>query len=153
MEFYIVTDPCYILPDEVWSKACQDIFDNDREDLEGFNARIQEDLRKFTDTDEAWVDETGAGDWCNSIYGKHIMTPEFCADSGMVCICRITKPIMKAVNDKALHKYCYAVFQAHPGIEVNFDRTDKGWTVVRVYSNGEEIVTSEGGNNDGDNID
>lgn len=144
---YIITDPCYILPDEIWSKACQDIFDENPNNIEGFDRRIEQDLKIFADSQSVWVDETGAGDWVNSIYGDNIEHSEFCADAGMVCVCELTPSIQKKINDEGLGKYCYALFEAEPDIKIHFDRTIPSWTVIRIHQNGQEIITSQEGIN------
>lgn len=87
---YVVTDPCYILNDDGWDECCK-FLDNSPK---AFNEAVSKALTDLTGF-SAYACDTGFGDWSNKIYGSYIIHKEFCADSGMVCFCRLTSEIEK----------------------------------------------------------
>jgi len=138
MKQFIITDPCYILPDDVWQDCCQKAFRNElgwREQSEIFDNAVQEQLMKLSGT-IAWASSTGIGDWTNKIWGdsEHIIQSEFCADAGMVCVCELTDKTLVAIEDKGgkLGDGIAAIIETDGDIYVDMDRTDKDWTVVRI---------------------
>lgn len=87
---YVVTDPCYILDNKTWDECCKFLDDSPKT----FNDAVSKALTDLTGF-PAYVCDTGFGDWSNKIYGSYIIHKEFCADSGMVCVCRLTPEIEK----------------------------------------------------------
>ena len=81
---YVVTDPCYILNNDTWDECCKFLDDSPK----AFNEAVSKALTDLTGF-PAFACDTGFGDWNNKIYGSYIIHKEFCADSGMVCVCRI----------------------------------------------------------------
>lgn len=76
------------------------------------------------------VGSTGFGDWDNRIDGPNVELPgNFCADSGMVCVCELTSPVSGMLGT-AISKGLAAQFTAEGPITVDFDFTDGCWTVV-----------------------
>lgn len=148
MRKFIVTDPCYILPSETWDKACTDCFTgNANEDLRAFDERIEQELRKFAETDNAWVDETGFGDWENSLIATtadvRIQSHGFSADAGMVCVCEVTDHVAGAIDVRLMDR-CIAMFEVDDNsrIQVTFDRDEPNWTQVIIRADGKKIITS-----------
>ena len=125
---YVVTDPCYLLNDELWSKCCKHV-----RDWAKFNELVEKCLYMRTGY-PAYVCETGFGDWTNRLYGENVTQPEFFADSGMVCVCRLT-PHLEEHLQNTYQTDCFigaAVFEASENIEVKFNRDDIQWTVVEI---------------------
>lgn len=85
---YVVTDPCYILDNKTWDKCCKFLDDSPK----AFNEAVSKALTDLSGF-PAYACDTGFGDWNNKIYGSYIIHKEFCADSGMVCVCRLTSEI------------------------------------------------------------
>lgn len=91
---YVVTDPCYLVhvlenKDQVWDKFCDllgYVYMNDYE-------QAAEYLAKELCLSKMWVSSTGFCDWTNKIVDDvhnpnvKILNEEFCADSGLVCVC------------------------------------------------------------------
>lgn len=92
---YIITDPCYIVSEDVWDKACKHI------DETGIDyPRFEEVLSAACGTKVDCCD-TGYGDWDNSISGPsdHIISHNFCADAGLVCVAKLTPEIEKHLDE------------------------------------------------------
>lgn len=154
MKKFIVTDPCYLLPDNTWQSICHEVFDgtwNDQKEMyEAFDSRVQEELRKFAGTDLAWTGSTGIGDWCNGIDSKNskvvnVVYRGFGADAGMVCVCELTDIISKTINDSGIqYDWSVACFEVSDDSEVscNIDKSNSNWTVVKVYVNDELVIES-----------
>lgn len=137
MKKFVVTDPCYILPDEVWDKCCKvfDEYDNDEFMYQRFDEAVTKALTEFTGT-KAYACGTGYGDWHNQLEGDgHILHDEFCADAGMVCVCEMTENVEKALKDCG--DWAYAVFECEELENVILDLENPNWT--RVF-----IETTEG---------
>lgn len=135
MKRYVVTDPCYILPREIWSACCdkaESVYGDDWG--ENFDKFVQEALKDFTQG-QAFVCSTGFGDWDNDLYGPRVEgLGSFCADSGMVCVCEYTGKVSDALNkdSNAIEAERAAVFEAEGPIEVDFDTSRSDWTVVEI---------------------
>lgn len=130
MKKFIITDPCYLVPDP--------------EILDGFW-----DIIQFIDMTEAEkylsqylgtpvrIASTGYGDWSNEISGKNVIKPNFFSDSGLVCVLELTS----LVDSMHYSKYKYrisdhpcgvAVIEAEGLAEVRFDTSNPKWTVVNI---------------------
>lgn len=127
---YVVTDPCYILNDDVWDECCKFLDDSPK----AFNDSVSKALTESTGF-PAYACDTGDGDWNNKIYGSYIVHKEFCADSGMVCVCRLTVEIEKHFEENYPNIYSHgaAVFEGSDDICVKFDISEPSWTVVKIY--------------------
>ena len=125
MKKYIVTDPCYILTDAeseaVWSNFCDLWFDNKTEEAE----------KLISDTvgTKVQIEDTGYGDWANTISGPGVKWSDFYADAGLVCVCELTEKIEKTLMEK-YNDITGAVFECEELKNVEFDRSDPNWTVV-----------------------
>ena len=132
---YVITDPCYILPEDLWDK-CLSYADKtskeDNTDWSGiFHTAVEMALTRFTKA-SSWADSTGFGDWNNCIHGPCVhYTGGFCADSGMVCVCEYTDAVAERIKD-IIEKGCAALFDAEGPLKVNFNREDRDWTVVEI---------------------
>lgn len=110
MHTYVVTDPCYLISDEEWSKLS--FGDDDK-----LFAQIKEKLGAGSE-----VADTGYGDWSNWIAGQ-----AFYADSGLVCFAEVDKESLKdnlmgmAFIESEIPLYC------------EMDRSNPEWTVVCVH--------------------
>lgn len=145
MKKYIITDPCYILPDSEWSKCC-DVFDSiayqkavEAKDYdkqrELFDLEVTSALRKYSGDYNACAASTGFGDWSNEIYGENIIKSDFFADAGMVCVCELTDVIQKHIKDESNGTNEFngmAVFETDKDIAIDFDMSVRDWTVVNI---------------------
>ena len=137
MAKYIITDPCYILTDAesdaVWSEFCDLWFKKNYGDA-------QELISKTVGT-PVKIEDTGYGDWTNHIYGPGVIENEFFADAGMVCVCELTDKIVNTMTEK-YHRVLGAIFEADEVKYVDFDTSDRNWTVVRVRTD-KGLIESE----------
>lgn len=135
MSRFVITDPCYILPEEDWRKCCDYADKTSKEDHEDwgyiFNNVVEMALTKFTNG-SCWVSSTGYGDWTNALWGPKVDgSGGFFADAGMVCVCEYTAKVKEALGDLT-EKGGAATFEAQGPLKVEFDRSDSDWTVVNI---------------------
>lgn len=121
MTKYVITDPCYITSEEVWDECLKD-FSN-------FSKQISEHLTQVTG-EPAYACDTGFGDWSNGLISKDGYVGAFGADSGMVCVCKVTDDIEDKLG--SIFGACYCIFEAEGPLDVVFDTSDKSWTVVYI---------------------
>lgn len=142
MKKYVVTDPCYILSNEAWDECCKLLHEGTEADFEAFNTAIAGELTKLSGAN-AWVADTGYGDWNNNIWGPGVINNHFFADAGMVCVCMLTPEIeIKLDLGNQNHSSGVAIFETE-GIEsVDFDTSDSNWTVVKITTK-EGVIESE----------
>ena len=157
MRKYIITDPCYLIPDDDWSKCCE-IFDSvaykkamENRDYEMqrelFDNGITAALQKYSGDYKAKACSTGYGDWTNEIWGVNVLKHDFFADSGMCYVCELTDTIQKHIdaNSNGFKEYHgMAVFETDKDIAIEFDTSDSDCTVITVkYKNtGDILITS-----------
>lgn len=127
---YVVTDPCYILSNDAWDGCCKFLDDSPK----AFNDAVSKALTKFSGF-PAYACDTGFSDWNNKIYGSYIVHKDFGADSGMVCVCRLTAEIEQYFEENYpdIYSRCAAVFEGSDDIRVDFDISDPSWTVVKIH--------------------
>lgn len=134
MKKFCVTDPCYILPDDVWSKCCK-VFDEYKDDefmYQRFDEAVTKALTEFVGS-KSYACGTGYGDWSNELQGDgKVINSKFCADAGMVCVCELTDKVKEALDINETNNHSVAIFEAEDLSNVEFDLTDKGWTVVYI---------------------
>jgi len=135
MSKYIITDPCYILEDDAWSACCKAAYVDKVFNVEAFNNMVKKQLELLSGH-KAWVELTGYGDWSNSIYGTNdkVIQPYFCADSGTVCVCKLTKDVEDAIHKRfpAGTGELMAIIEVDSDVSVRFDTTNHDWTVVYI---------------------
>lgn len=73
---YVVTDPCYVFPDEMWSDLCDQIFLRDEEE----SGVIEMDGHKI------WWGGTAHGDGTYPVYLNGIFQGNFGVDAGLFAI-------------------------------------------------------------------
>lgn len=127
---YVVTDPCYLIPYETWQKLVDQAYNSNapmRWKHKYFELLIEKELFDLTGK-ESWVSSTGYGDWFNKLHGKVLdnLRCDFTSDSGMVCVCKYL-PIVEKCKE-----YCVAIFEAMGKINVEFDMSNKYWTIVKI---------------------
>lgn len=133
---YIVTDPCYILDDDTWNE-CYKVFDtykNDEFMYQRFDEAVSKALTKLTGH-QSYACDTGFGDWCNKIYGLSVIKHDFCADAGMVCVCRLNHKVLDNLyknNGEENALSGAAIFEMSEDIDIEFDVSNKDWTVVTI---------------------
>lgn len=141
---YIVTDPCYLLPEETWKKCCEELDKYEGvEQTEKFSEAVTKALQeRFGKPAEAY--DTGIGDWTNEIRGNaKIIQPNFFADAGMVCVCPVNEEIQQLINEFKGTWQAAAVFEMSDNVKIDIDVSNEEWTVVRVTDlNNGEYVTS-----------
>lgn len=130
---YIITDPCYILPKETWdaciykTHASSSPFDHNL-----FISLVEKALSKYTGN-KAFVNTTGYGDWVNHLWDNNSeCIGQFCADSGLVCVCEYTKEIAEKMKNIP---NCGAVFDVKSEVTVGFDTKNSDWTVINIFTN------------------
>lgn len=135
---YLITDPCYILPPEVWDEC--------KGDIEATEAA----LKSYTKDDTAFVVNTGYGDWVNSIEAKKdlaVNKGKFAADSGLVCWCRVDDDVLVEIKDKLGMSFDNLVACIRTGrlLYALADMSLPNWTVIKVYDmlNDELVAFSE----------
>ena len=133
---YIVTDPCYILDDDTWKECCKVfyIYKNDEFIYQRFDEAVSKALTNLTGH-QSYACDTGFGDWCNKIYGLSVIKHDFCADAGMVCVCRLNHKVLDNLYNKYGEKNALsgaAIFEMSEDIDIEFDVSNKDWTVVKI---------------------
>jgi hypothetical protein len=126
---YIVTDPCYILDSDTWSNICNQCKDEDFYNGT-FNQLVADELTKLTGS-KAYVSQTGFGDWSNTLIGKVVNDGNFCADAGMVCVCKLDSSLLTKYPMTTL-KELGAIFEAEGEINVEFNTTVSDWTEIYI---------------------
>lgn len=146
---YIITDPCYLMSQSDWVNAIKTADSFHKTALlrgaiepgykgwsEFVNSEVKERL-EFLSGHEAFVADTGCGDWDNALRTEDKCVGSFCADAGMVCVVQVDQDIVEAANtadDNAIG----TIFEAVGKVNVEFDFTKPNWTVVK--------ITDEAGN-------
>ena len=133
---YIVTDPCYILDDDTWKECCKVfyIYKNDEFIYQRFDEAVSKALTNLTGH-QSYACDTGFGDWCNKIYGLSVIKHDFCADAGMVCVCRLNHKVLDNLyknNGEENALSGAAIFEMSEDIDIEFDVSNKDWTVVKI---------------------
>ena len=134
MTQYIVTDPCYVLPNNTWDEICKH-YTTDEE----FIKLVTQELNKLAGTTNALAANTGFGDWSNTLSStndKKIIRHDFFADSGTVCVVEYNDKIKSAVeenkNDYLIDYGGMALIETKGDVKVKMDTSDKSWTVVKI---------------------
>lgn len=140
MKKFIITDPCYLIPDpEAWYCFCDIIQDISMAEAENF-------LTHYLAT-PVRIAKTGYGDWSNEISGKNVIEPNFFADAGLVCVLELTH----LVDQMHKSKFDYlisdnpcgvAVIEAEGLADVRFDISDSRWTVVTIIDTDGNVYRS-----------
>lgn len=139
MTKYVITDPCYIIPEITWDKACKEIFNDSPDQYENFNKRITKELNDLAGTTNAVASETGYGDWENCMHCSNdnkIIATDFYADSGMVCVVEYNDAIQKALtdnnNDKLIERGGCALIETEGNVEIEINHDDPNWAVIHI---------------------
>ena len=135
---YILTDPCYILPIDIWRECCHKV-GNQKE----FNAEVTKALQEFTGNNEARAVDTGGGDWVNFVKGnkKKIITSRFTADSGMACFCAFNAIVEKALKDNQIQEHCFAILELEGDVSFVCDLYPNDWTEMSIFDKKNVIST------------
>lgn len=145
----VVTDPCYIIDGGRWSDLIDEASRQINPDVDmtawsdTLSSLVEEELKEITGAD-AFVCDTGFGDWSNAIIGPNVIQSEFCADAGMVCVCNYTKEVQEALADCGDH--AYALFEAKGKLIVDFDVSNSNWTVINIEDDSDNKWSSLHGN-------
>lgn len=133
MSKFVITDPSYILPSEIWEECCDKAKAHGDDGWgEYFNGIVQEALKEFTQG-QAFVSGTGFGDWDNGLWGPNIDdNGNFYADAGMVSVCEYNEKVASRLGN-IVQKGGASVFNAQGPIKVKFDTSDSSWTVVEIW--------------------
>lgn len=133
---FIVTDPCYLInSNSVWHEFCSLWFED--------KATAAEKVISNAVGTAVSISDTGFGDWTNHLYGEGVIESEFFADAGMVCVCELTDTIEKTLVKKYRH-VLGAVFEASGIADIEFDRSNSNWTVVRIVTEDGHVLESDG---------
>lgn len=133
---YLITDPCYILPDETWDECCS-VMDNTTESYKLCDDAITKELRKYSGTDDAQACGTGFGDWSNEINSSgegvhHIIHSEFAADSGTVCVVEYNDKIKAEFPERLFKNGCAALVETEGNVTIYLHQDDPDWTEVEI---------------------
>lgn len=138
MTKYIITDPCYILSDEVWNNICSQC-ENDDFSNGKFDTLCTEALNKLAGTTNAVACGTGWGDWSNRMHSSNddkIIEADFFADAGMVCAVEYNEAIQNALiakgNDGLISKGGIALIETKGEVIIEMDIRNSEWTVVNI---------------------
>ena len=144
---YIVTDPCYLVhvlenKDQVCDKFC-DLLDYT---YKNDNYKASEYLAEKLNLNYMAVSSTGFGDWTNEIIDDvhnpnvNVLNTGFCADSGLVCVCSVTKEFLDKLTEKFgdVKDYC-AIIDASEYCSVYFNHDCDDWTVVEFTDNANNV--------------
>lgn len=130
---YIITDPCYILPKNIWAECLNKThtasspFDNNL-----FCSSVEKLLSEYTGN-KAFVNVTGYGDWINHLWDNNSeCIGQFCSDSGLVCVCECTEEV---ANKMKTIPNCGVVFDTKSEVTVGFDTKNPNWTVINIFTN------------------
>lgn len=139
MKTIIVTDPCYILTNRDWDGLCKKYLSNSDDGLVEFRNQVQKVLRIISGDEKALADDTGYGDWVNSIDGQM-----FYADSGMVCVVEYTDKLKKYLEkEDIMLPTGVAYVETGDDVTYRIDRKNPEWSRVIIH-NGSKIIISEG---------
>lgn len=138
---YVITDPCYILSEEVWQKACKEEFNDAEDQYERFNNRITAELNTLAGTTDAVATDTGFGDWSNCMHCSNddkIVQSDFFADSGIVCVVEYNDKIKAALeandNNHLVDEDVggAALINTEGNVKITMNHDDPSWTVVEI---------------------
>ena len=140
MKKFIITDPCYLVPDpEIWDCFCHIIQDTDMAEAEKF-------LTQYLAT-SVRVASTGYGDWSNDIHGKNVISSTFFADASLVCVVELT-PLVDKMHETIFGCHIsgksagVAIIEAEGLAEVKFDDSNPHWTVITITDTDGNIYRS-----------
>ena len=132
---YIVTDPCYLVSNDVWTEIC------DKTKTKSNDVFVEE-LTKHLPKG-AMIQTTRIGDDLNSIYPVweeecvNIVQSSFTSDSGFICIVPVEET--KQYKDDIR----FAIVESDDELEYGFDISTYNKTVVEFTHDGKEVVQSE----------
>lgn len=148
---YIITDPCYIIGNEEWSKIC-DQCSGDNWNDEKFNSLCSDALKVLSGTTNATACHTGFGDWSNSMHSddpteSNIIQPDFFADSGMVCVVEYNDKVKAALEAKDnghlvnedVGGAAIIEIQDDSEIDIEMNTDDENWTQVAISTPNEHF--------------
>ena len=132
---YIVTDPCYLVPHEIWAEVC------DKTKTKSNDVFVEE-LTKHLPKG-AMIQITRIGDDLNSIYTVweedcvNIVQSSFTSDSGFICIVPVEE------TEQYKDDIRFAIVESDDELEYGFDTSTYNKTVVEFTHDGKEVVQSE----------
>jgi len=136
MKAYLVTDPCYIVPNDVWYKAIDKMWDSDGNEIPNGRENYEKVLSEYLGA-EVKTSNTGYGDWTNYLEGDYVKGSQFCADAGEVCVVEATPKILEILKNKYNYtlydpESLAASFEVEDNAKVNvrFITDDPNWTDV-----------------------
>ena len=147
----LVTDPCYIISDKDWQEMCvkTDAYIKKNHLGNGswspyFEKLVQKRLRQVSRDKKAVVGGTGFGDWTNKMVGQEgkILTIDFYADSGMVCVVKDTDQLKGYMNDNndTLPLGGASILDLPKTATYKLDYTNPHWTVVTIFTRLGELI-------------
>ena len=132
---YIVTDPCYLVPHEIWAEVC------DKTKTKSNDVFVEELTKHLPKGSVAH--STGVGDYINSVSPVYedttvnIVQSCFTVDSGFLCITPVEDPTPYEVDTR------FAIIESEEELTYGFDTSHLDWAVAE-FSHGEkEVAQSE----------
>jgi len=154
MKKYLITDPCYILPSDIWTKCCKEAFTNENRanEIEIFEKCVTDALRAYTHTKDAVVSDTGYGDWSNAVFcdnnSNKVINSRFFADSGNVCIVeyndKVAIGLINNNNEHLIENGGAALIQVDNDPVIEIDKSDRTWTMITIKDGSDTFSTSSG---------
>jgi hypothetical protein len=141
MTKYIITDPCYVLSDEVWDNICSQCEDDDFSNGK-FDTLCTEALNKLAGTTNAVACSTGIGDWTNCIQCSNddkVIEEEFFADSGMVCVVEYNEAIQNVFKNGIISRGGVALIETEGEVIIEMDTSHEDWTIVYIEDDEDEF--------------
>ena len=132
---YIVTDPCYLVPHEIWAEVC------DKTKTKSNDVFVEELTKHLPKGSVAH--STGVGDYINSVTPVYedttvnIVQSCFTVDSGFLCITPVEDTTPYEVDTR------FAIIESEEELTYGFDAAHLDWAVAE-FSHGEkEVAQSE----------
>jgi len=141
MKKLLVTDPCYLINETDWAGMCDACFGKVEGDegFKKFKNQVQELLRAISGDIKAVADETGIGDWTNSIDNQM-----FYADSGMVCVVEDTKKLREYLDKyKIILPIGVARVEVEDDAMYKIDTHNPNWSVVEILDSKKLLRSDE----------
>ena len=128
---YVITDPCYVFPDEMWSDLCDKIFCREDEDKECPESGVIE-----MDGHQIWWGQTAYGDggYAVRVYGSKV--GEFGVDAGLFAIFPVE--FVKKYKPDLLEEKTLACTLSIPAGVVSYDGGDMDCGQVAVCTSGND---------------
>jgi hypothetical protein len=149
-----VTDPCYVIDEQVWSEICDKAVGGGEEWSNNFDKLVTDYLKEKTGKDWACAGSTWYGDWSNTMSGTPVLSVtkmDFYADSGMWCV--VPAEFNERHDSDPLGGAALLEFDDNSDIKVIVTTdNNKQWAEFEVHGevNGEDAIAYSASYDEGD---